>query len=123
MTKRSKIMVVEDDQTNSMYLQLVLKKVDCDLILASNGREAIDLFRNNPDIDLILMDIRLPEINGYTATSKIRKMSQSVIIIAQTAYAFMSDKDKALEAGCNDYISKPIPKDDLLGLIAKYLKS
>jgi CheY-like chemotaxis protein len=76
--------------------------------------------RNNPDIDLILMDIQMPEMNGYEATRKIRQFNKDVVIIAQTAYVLTGDREMAIAAGCNDYISKPIKKDELMALIQKY---
>ena len=76
--------------------------------------------RDNPDIDLILMDIKMPELDGYEATRQIRQFNREVTIIAQTAYALSGDREKALEAGCNDYISKPIKKEDLVELLLQY---
>ena len=77
---------------------------------------------NNPGTDLILMDIKMPEIDGYEATRQIRSFNDKVVIIAQTSYAQTGDREKALEAGCNDYIPKPILKNDLLALIKKHFK-
>jgi len=81
----------------------------------------VEVCLNNPDIDLVLMDIKLPTIDGYEATRQIRKFNKDVIIIAQTAYALEGDREKAIAAGCNDYISKPIKKDELLEKISKIL--
>jgi CheY-like chemotaxis protein len=86
----------------------------------STGIEAITICQNNPDINLILMDIQMPEMNGYEATQQIRKFNKEVIIIAQTAFAMAGDKEKSIAAGCSDYISKPIKKDELELLIQKY---
>ena len=74
----------------------------------------------NPDIDLILMDILMPEMNGYEATRQVRKFNKEVIIIAQTAFGLSGDRIKAIDSGCNDYISKPVTKDQLITLIKKY---
>ena len=101
-TNRPKVLIVEDDETNLIYLQLVLKDLNIELLKAVNGQAAVETFEQNQDIVLILMDIRLPGMDGYEATSMIRKMNKDVVIIAQTAYAFSSDKDKAIESGCND---------------------
>jgi CheY-like chemotaxis protein len=76
--------------------------------------------RNNPGIDLTFMDIQMPEMNGYEATRQIRQLNTEVIIIALTAFALTGDREKAIEAGCNDYIAKPINKTELMGLIQKY---
>jgi len=120
-TNRPKVLIVEDDETNLIYLQLVLKDLNIELLKAVNGQDAVETFEQNQDIELILMDIRLPGMDGYEATSMIRKMNKDVVIIAQTAYAFSSDKDKAIESGCNDYVSKPIRREELLKKINHYL--
>lgn len=120
-TNRPKVLIVEDDETNLVYLQLVLKDLNIELLKAVNGQAAVETFEQNQDIELILMDIRLPGMDGYEATSMIRKMNKDVVIIAQTAYAFSSDKDKAIESGCNDYVSKPIRREELLKKINHYL--
>jgi CheY-like chemotaxis protein len=80
----------------------------------------VEACRNNPDINLILMDIRMPEMNGYEATRQIRQFNTEVIIIALTAFALTGDREKAINAGCNDYISKPIIKNELHDLLKKY---
>ncbi len=85
-----------------------------------NGKEVVDLMRKNADFDVILMDAKMPLMDGYKATTEIRKFNKEVVIIAQTAYALEGDKQKALAAGCNDYITKPINKKHLLELIEKY---
>ncbi|MBI9039537.1 MAG: response regulator, partial [Bacteroidales bacterium] len=87
---------------------------------AKTGSQAVEICNNNSDIDLILMDIRIPEVSGYESTRQIRKFNKDVIIIAQTAYALAGDREKALEAGCDDYIAKPIKKDELISIIQKY---
>ena len=115
-----KVMIVEDDEISMTFLKLLLEPISKQIILAKNGADAIKLCRDNQDIDLILMDIKMPELDGYEATRQIRQMNQDVIIIAQTAYSLVGDRDKSIEAGCNDYITKPIFKDKLMTLISKY---
>ncbi len=117
-----KILIVEDDVIAQLYLEELLTDVSKEILLADNGYKALDLCRENSDIDLILMDIRMPGINGYEVTKQIRQFNKEVIIIAQTAFALSGDREKALEAGCNDYISKPINKDYLVALTQKYFK-
>ena len=90
--------------------------------MVSNGLEAVKACRENPDIVLVLMDIQMPEMNGYEATRQIRQFNKEVIIIAQTAFGLTGDREKAMDAGCNDYISKPIKKDEFMELMQKYLK-
>ena len=84
--------------------------------------EAVKICQSNPDINLVLMDIQMPNMNGYEATQQIRKFNKKVIIAAQTAFAMAGDLEKSIEAGCNDYISKPIKKVELVALIQKYFK-
>ncbi len=84
--------------------------------------EAIETFRNTPKIDLIQMDIRLPNIDGYLTTSMIREFDKNLIIIAQTAHALQGDRERALEAGCNDHISKPLNVKKLLYLIERHTR-
>ena len=116
-----KVLIAEDVESADLFLTLLIKKFSNEILHAKTGKETVDLCRNNPDIDLILMDIRMPEMNGYDATRKIREFNKDVIIIAQTAYALTGDREKALEAGCDDYISKPIKKELLLEMIWEYL--
>ena len=87
---------------------------------AVTGKEAVEICRNNPDIDLILMDIKMPQLDGYDATKLIREFNKDVIIIAQTAFGFDGDREKAINAGCTDYILKPIYKNQLIKAIRKY---
>jgi CheY-like chemotaxis protein len=100
----------------------MLKNLAPDFLLASTGKEAIEICRNNENIDLVLMDIRMPELNGYKATRQIREFNKDVLIIAQTAYGLTGDREKAIKAGCNDYIAKPIKNEELLALIRKYFE-
>ena len=86
-----------------------------------NGTEAVSICKSTPDIDIVLMDIQLPGLNGYEATRQIKSFNKELVIIAQTAYAMAGDEKKALEAGCDDYLSKPIGKENLLLLLSKYL--
>lgn len=96
----------------------VLQKISYKILHAKTGLEAVDACRNNPDIDLILMDIRLAKMDGYEATRKIRQFNKAVIMIAQTAYGFSGEREKAIEAGCNDFITKPIKHSFLIELIS-----
>jgi PAS domain S-box-containing protein len=118
--KKLKILIVEDDEISYSLLTRTLQKISREGLHAITGVEAIEVCRNNPDLDLILMDIRMPKMDGNEATRQIRQFNKDVVIIAQTAYAFADDNEKAIEAGCNDYISKPINKTILYELIKKY---
>jgi len=118
--KKLKILIAEDDETSEMLLTRIVKNYCKEDFHASTGAEAVEACRNHPDIDLVLMDIQMPEMNGYYATREIRKFNKKVIIIAQTAHALKDDRQKALDAGCNDYISKPISQALLRELVNKH---
>ena len=111
------ILIVEDDEDATMFLSIILEGVAAELYYATNGMDAVEMSRNNTNIDIILMDIKMPVMDGYVATQRIRKFNKDVLIIAQTAYAIAGDREKALNAGCDGYISKPINEDDLVQLI------
>jgi len=117
-----KILIAEDDETSDFLITSMLKKNNHEVLHTQTGIETVEVCRNNPDIDLILMDIRMPNISGYEATRQIRQFNKEVIIIAQTAYGLSGDRQKAIDAGCNEYLSKPIDKDELLRLMKKYFK-
>ena len=114
------VLIVEDDLNNMEFLKEVLTTENLTIIHTESGKTAIKMALQ-PHIDLVLMDIRLPDINGYEATKKILSRRPLMKIIAQTAYATQEEKQKALDSGCIDYISKPIKKDILLSLIRQYL--
>jgi len=100
-------------------MSITVNEFGREVITVRTGIEAIEMCRTNPDTDLILMDIQMPEMNGYEATRQIRKFNKDIIIVAQTAFGLAGDREKAMEAGCNDYITKPINKDELLSIIRK----
>jgi signal transduction histidine kinase/ActR/RegA family two-component response regulator len=118
--KNLKILVTEDDKISRMLILKVIESYSKEILTAQTGLEAIEICRNNPDLDLILMDIQMPQMNGYEATKEIRKFNNTVIILAQTAFALEGDKEKTIEAGCNGYISKPIKKEELSKLMQHY---
>ncbi|ASB47884.1 PAS domain-containing hybrid sensor histidine kinase/response regulator [Alkalitalea saponilacus] len=115
--KKLNILVVENDEISRMLIIAMLEELINKVLTATNGVEAIDLYQKNSEIDLVLMDINMPEMDGYEATRKIREFDKDVIIIAQTAYALAGDEEKSLNAGCNNYISKPIDKEKLKTMI------
>lgn len=118
--KNLKILIVEDDETSDLLISIMLTDISREILHAKSGLEAIELCRNNPNTDLILMDIKMPVMGGYEATQQIRQFNKDVIVIAQTAYGLTGDREKALEAGCNEHLSKPIIKDELMSLIQQY---
>ena len=117
-----KILIAEDDETSEMLLSIAVKIFGREILSVRTGVEAVEACRNNPDIDLILMDIKMPVMDGYTATRLIRKFNKKVVIIAQTAFGLSGDREKALKAGCNDYIPKPFNKAALMVILKNLFK-
>ena len=115
-----KILIAEDDEPSEMLLATFVKTLGKEIIKVQNGIDAVEACRNNPDLDLVLMDIQMPKMNGYDATRNIRQFNKDVVIIAETAYGLSGDREKAIEAGCNDYISKPINDNEFRRLIQKH---
>jgi len=120
--KGRKILIVEDDLSSRLYLNKILEKAGAILLNAGDGQEAINVTISNPDIDIILMDIQLPVMDGYTSLNKIRELRGDIIIIAQTAYGLLGDKEKILNSGFTDYIIKPILSQNLIDKMVSNLK-
>jgi two-component system CheB/CheR fusion protein len=119
--KKNTILIVEDEPLNLFMLKEFLRPSGIRIIHAGTGDDALKFYHDNNDIDVILMDIRIPGMNGYDATREIRKSSKKIPIIAQTAYAMQEDRKKCIEAGCNDFLSKPLNKELLLQSILKFI--
>ncbi len=117
-----KILVVEDDLISFQFIEALLKDTNVKIIHAKNGEDAIEISSLASDIDLVIMDMRLPFIDGYEATAQIKKQNPEMCVIAQTANVLNDDRTKCLKAGCNDYLAKPIDPDEFLRLVAHYLK-
>lgn len=117
-----KVLIAEDDEASVRSLSIMMEKISREILKAKTGTLAVNTCLSNPDIDLVLMDIQMPGMNGLDATREIRKFNEKVIIIAETAYALEGDKEKAIDAGCNNYISKPITQDVLLSLVRSYFE-
>jgi len=115
--KQINVLVAEDDEVSFMYLEVILKKCGCKILHARNGLEAVQLFKDHPDINIVLMDMKMPEMDGLEATKEIKKLRPEIPVIAQTAYVTETDKQKAFDAGCSDFITKPIKKDELFEII------
>ena len=118
--KKLKILIVEDDPISKLLISKAITRYSKEIIKVSTGIQAIEACRNNPDIDLVMMDINMPEMSGHEATKRIRQFNKDIIIIAQTANALTSDRNNAIDSGCNDYLSKPINKEVLIRLIEDY---
>lgn len=115
--KNLKILVAEDDNVSYFFLKYILEEMTSNILRASDGVQAVELIKNNPDTDIILMDSKMPKLNGLEAVKEIRKFNNKVYIIAQTAYAQNGYKTQTIEAGCNAYIEKPINKSKLLNIL------
>ena len=116
-------LITEDEEVNFFYLQTLLKKTSARILRAKNGQEAVEIIsRNNHRIDLILMDINMPVMDGYEATKKIKSSHPHIPIVAQTAYTFSVDREKCMKAGFNDYLAKPIRRSVLLDLLNNLLE-
>ncbi len=118
--KDLKILIAEDDEKSEMLLTIAVQPLSRQILKAKNGIEAVAACRNNPDLDCILMDIEMPRMDGYEAARQIRQFNKDVIIIAQTAYALAGEREKAVAAGCNDYIAKPFNRTSLIALLKQY---
>jgi CheY-like chemotaxis protein len=115
-----KILIVDDVLEVYQLLSIYLRETKAKQLYAENGIEAIELCKQNPDIDLILLDIQLPDIDGFETFKKIKQIRNEIPVIAQTAFALNSDKERAMLAGFSDYITKPIYKKTLLKHISKF---
>jgi PAS domain S-box-containing protein len=115
------VLIVEDEEANQIFIKELLEPTKIKILLAENGKEALEMYRSNQKIDIILLDIRLPDILGIEVAQDIRKTDKRIPIIAQTAYAMGDDRESSLKAGCNNYVSKPIDINLLLSLINDYL--
>jgi len=116
------ILVAEDDEANYLFLKTVLRRLGYEVIWASDGHVAVQMAEEHPELSLILMDIKMPEMDGFTATKLIKSTRPDLPIIAVTAFAMSGDEQKATDAGCNDYIAKPIMEDRLIQKISSFLK-
>jgi len=117
-----KILIVEDDVSSRIYLNKILEKTGALLLNAGDGEEAVSMTYSDPDIKLILMDIQLPVIDGYTAARRIKEVLPGIKIIAQTAYGMTGDMENIIESGFDDYIVKPIFSNQLIDLIKRHIQ-
>ncbi|RKE00201.1 response regulator [Marinifilum flexuosum] len=115
------LLVAEDEDFNYIFLEEVLTDTNARLIRARDGEEAIRIFESNPEIDLVLMDMQMPIMNGYDATRNIKKLNQQIPIIAQTAYHYGEAYEEIMAAGCDDFVTKPIDINGLKDVIARFI--
>ena len=118
--KQLKILIAEDDASSAILQAEIVNQYCSEVSYARTGVETIDVCRSNPALDLVMMDFQMPEMNGYEATRHIRQFNKSIVIIAQTAYVLKGDREKAIAAGCNDYIAKPYNQASLINIIKKH---
>jgi PAS domain S-box-containing protein len=121
--KKLKILIAEDDQTSEMLISLAVKIYSKEILTVTTGNDAVEICRNTPDLNLIFMDIKMLGMNGYEATRQIRQFNKDVVIIAQTAFGQKGDREKAIAAGCDDYISKPTSLALLKGIVRKHFQN
>lgn len=117
------VLIAEDDPVSIELLKIILHDKSKKILIAENGKNAIEMLKQNPDIDLIMMDIKMPVMDGFEATEKIRNFNKNVKIVAQTAFAQEQDALKAFQSGCNNYITKPINASDLFAIINNLFNS
>jgi two-component system, cell cycle response regulator DivK len=118
-----KLLIVEDEIMNYLYLEEALRDTEAKVVWCKNGQEAVQkVVGEKEKFDVILMDVKMPVMNGYDATKLIKKYRPEIPVIIQTAYAMQNEKQKGFESGCDDYLEKPIKQERLLFTIHKYLK-
>ena len=115
------VLIVEDQAENFEFLRVLLSRASVKVLHAWNGKEALEFFNAHPETDLVMLDIKLPDISGYEVAREMKATGRNIPIIAQTAYAMSEDREKSFAAGCDDYISKPMKKEEVLRLLNKYL--
>ncbi len=115
------ILVVDDIEANYKFMEMALQKTKARIVHASTGTEAINMCTADNNIDLVLMDVHLPGISGYDAAREIKKMNSSITVIAQTAFVFSGERQKAFYVGCDEYIAKPVCSDELIFTIKNCL--
>lgn len=117
-----KLLLVDDDASSRELVIRILGKTGIKIITAVEGDAAVSLCLAHKDIDIVLMDLKMPKLNGFNATISIKKTSPDLPIIAYTAYAMNGDKERAIHVGCDDYLTKPLNKKELFRILARYLR-
>ena len=115
------ILIAEDEAVSKFLFEKALKKTKANLFFVKNGKEAVEMVRENSEIDAVIMDIRLPLMDGLEATAKIKELIPEMPVIIQSAYAMQSTREEALESGCDDFITKPIKVETLLAILHRHL--
>jgi len=115
------ILLAEDEESNYQLIKAYFAQTHCSLLWVTNGREAIEMVRLRPEIDLVLMDLKMPHLDGYNATPAIKVIRSSLPVIAMTAHAMFGDQERVIQAGFNDYLAKPVSRIQLFRMLEKYL--
>lgn len=115
------ILIVEDEEISRFFFEKALKKTNANLFFVNDGIEAVEMVQENSEIDLVLMDIRMPRMNGFEATLKIKELNPELPIIIQTAYAMDTARIEAVKSGSDEYITKPIKIENLLSILNRHL--
>jgi two-component system, NarL family, sensor histidine kinase EvgS len=120
LEKISTLLIAEDEYSNLLLIKILLEKFNLEILHANTGQEAVKYCHENPAIDLVLMDLKMPVMDGFDATREIKKQRPEIPVIALSAYTLDTEREKAMAAGCDDYLSKPLSKQDLLKMLFKY---
>ncbi len=120
--KKIKILIAEDDRISFEYLKEILKSRDTEIFLAKNGKEAIEICKNEPDLALVFMDIKMPQMDGREAIRNIKSLYPQLPVIAQTAYALDDERETILHEGFDAYLAKPIQRAGVMSILEKFLK-
>ncbi len=116
-----KILIAEDVDSNRLYYKIALRKCNAIILWAKTGAEAVEIFKNEPGINLAIMDLAMPEMNGFEAIRLIKQIKPDIPIIVQSASVISEVREKSFEAGCNEFLPKPVPQNLLIETIGKYL--
>lgn len=114
------MLIAEDEESNAMYLKVILEKALCEVIQVDNGKDALEQCRQKPDISLVFMDMKMPVMNGVDATKQIKALRSDLPIIAITAHALTGDEHHFRSAGCDDYLAKPVLREMIIEKLKKY---
>ncbi|WP_347839830.1 ATP-binding protein [uncultured Draconibacterium sp.] len=119
--KNSTILIAEDEEVIQLFYRELLRGCKCKLLFANNGEEAVDIYKSNKKISLVLMDLKIPKMNGFSASEEILRIHPEAKIIIQSAFSNSNEKEKSLALGCKDYLTKPIRKELLISTIKKHI--
>ncbi len=119
---RKTVLIVEDNENSNSYFKAALHKFGVTTLLAGNGKEAVRMFSENKQIDLVLMDLNMPEMDGFEATKRIKLMRPEVPVIAQSAYILSGEEKRSIDAGCDEFLAKPIRLNSLIDVLQRHLR-